>query len=220
MATTAENNYTTEEEQHEAIVQELAQEYAENFGADGEAGDLTAQPDQSRFRTSKTPEEIEAQKEIDSRSVYVGNVDYKATPEELDEFFRTIGSINRVTILYDRFTGYPKGYAYVEFELKESAESALDLSGTDFKNRKISVVAKRTNLPGYRRGGGRGGFRGGRGGRAGFRGGRGGRGGNFRGRGGFRARGGNFRADGAGATTDQDIIDPTTTAHVEPTAEL
>ena len=132
MATTTTTENILEQEQHQAINQELQQEYAENFG-DGEHPEIANPAQQhSKIRTSKTPEEIEAQKEIDSRSVYVGNVDYKATPEELDEFFRTIGSINRVTILYDRFTGYPKGYAYVEFESKDSVEPAIELSGTEF----------------------------------------------------------------------------------------
>ncbi|PPQ77705.1 hypothetical protein CVT25_011140 [Psilocybe cyanescens] len=47
----------------------------------------------------------------DNRSVYVGNVDYGATPEEIQGHFQACGTINRVTILCDKFTGHPKGYA-------------------------------------------------------------------------------------------------------------
>jgi polyadenylate-binding protein 2 len=47
--------------------------------------------------------------DIDSRSIFVGNVDYSASPEEIQAHFQSCGSINRVTILLDKFTGQPKG---------------------------------------------------------------------------------------------------------------
>ena len=47
--------------------------------------------------------------DVDARSIYVGNVDYGATPEELQAHFASCGSILRVTILCDKFTGHPKG---------------------------------------------------------------------------------------------------------------
>jgi RNA recognition motif-containing protein len=51
----------------------------------------------------------------DSRSVYVGNVDYGTAPEELQAHFASCGTIDRITILCDKWTGKPKGYAYVMF---------------------------------------------------------------------------------------------------------
>ncbi len=51
----------------------------------------------------------ENKEDVDSRSIYVGNVDYSATPEEIQAHFATCGTINRVTILCDKFTGHPKG---------------------------------------------------------------------------------------------------------------
>jgi polyadenylate-binding protein 2 len=51
----------------------------------------------------------ENQEEVDDRSIFVGNVDYSATPEELKAHFESCGSINRVTILTDQQTGHPKG---------------------------------------------------------------------------------------------------------------
>ncbi|ODV61092.1 polyadenylate-binding protein, partial [Ascoidea rubescens DSM 1968] len=103
-------------------------------------------------RVQLTPEE---QQEIDSRSVYVGNVDYSSTPEQLEEFFHNCGVINRITILYNKYTGYPRGYAYIEFAKKESVPKALDLADQEFRGRKLIVSEKRTNVPGYarRRGG-------------------------------------------------------------------
>lgn len=47
---------------------------------------------------------------IDARSIFVGNVDYSASPEEIQTHFQSCGDINRVTILLDKFTGSPKGY--------------------------------------------------------------------------------------------------------------
>ncbi|KAL0638539.1 hypothetical protein Q9L58_002475 [Maublancomyces gigas] len=53
----------------------------------------------------------EDKEDIDARSIFVGNVDYGASPEEIQAHFQSCGSINRVTILLDKFTGHPKGYA-------------------------------------------------------------------------------------------------------------
>jgi polyadenylate-binding protein 2 len=47
--------------------------------------------------------------DVDSRSIFVGNVDYSASPEDIQAHFQECGSINRVTILLDKFTGQPKG---------------------------------------------------------------------------------------------------------------
>lgn len=49
-----------------------------------------------------------SREEADSRSVYVGSVDYACTPEELQQHFQSCGTVNRVTILTDKF-GNPKG---------------------------------------------------------------------------------------------------------------
>ncbi|PFH52692.1 hypothetical protein AMATHDRAFT_56787, partial [Amanita thiersii Skay4041] len=107
----------------------------------------------------------------DSRSVYVGNVDYGATPEEIQMHFQACGTINRVTILCDKFTGHPKGYAYVEFAEPEHIDAALAMDNSLFRGRLIKVTAKRTNIPGFNRGRGRGsraGYRGGYRGYAGY----------------------------------------------------
>ncbi|KAF9046036.1 RNA-binding domain-containing protein [Hymenopellis radicata] len=93
----------------------------------------------------------------DGRSIYVGNVDYSATPEEIQGHFQSCGVINRVTILCDKFTGHPKGYAYVEFSEPEHVDAALAMNDSLFRGRLIKVTAKRTNLPGFNRGRGRGG---------------------------------------------------------------
>ena len=101
--------------------------------------------------------------ETDKRSVYVGQVDYGATPQELQEHFRSCGTINRITILVDKYTGFPKGFAYVEFADEAAVGNAILLNDTMFRGRQIKVMAKRTNIPGLKRGRGRGRGRGGMG---------------------------------------------------------
>lgn len=59
----------------------------------------------------QSQELAESKDDVDSRSIFVGNVDYSASPEEIQAHFQSCGSINRVTILLDKFTGQPKGYA-------------------------------------------------------------------------------------------------------------
>ncbi|NXP15968.1 PABP2 protein, partial [Thinocorus orbignyianus] len=94
------------------------------------------------------PRTTEEKKEVDQRSIYVGNVDYGGTAEELESHFNSCGQINRVTILCDKFSGHPKGYAYIEFEEKSSVKAAVELDESMFRGRIIKVLPKRTNMPG------------------------------------------------------------------------
>ena len=68
-----------------------------------------------------------------------GNVDYGATAEELEQHFHGCGSINRVTILCNKFDGHPKGFAYVEFTDKDSVSTAMALDDSLFRGRQIKV---------------------------------------------------------------------------------
>jgi len=140
----------------------------------------------SNYQSPGTPEfkAIATGPESDKRSVYVGNVDYSAQTTDLQKLFAACGSLERVTIMVDQWSGQPKGYAYIQFGSSEGVENACLLDGADFKGRQIKVSAKRTNIPGLSRGRGsyrgRGGYRG-RGYRGGYR-------GRYRGRGGYRGR--------------------------------
>lgn len=127
---------------------------------------------------------LEEKIDADARSIYVGQVEYTATAEEVEAHFRGCGGVNRVTIICDKFSGHPKGFGYIEFADKESVETAMALDGSLLKGRSIKVMPKRTNKPGITlsdraraRGRGRGRGRGGM---------RGGPGGPMRGRGGVR----------------------------------
>merc|ERR1719347_831180 len=108
---------------------------------------------------------LEKNKDVDSRSLYIGNVDYGATAEEVEQHFHDCGIINRVTILCNKDDGHPKGFAYVEFADKNSAQRAMALDETLLRGRQLKVLPKRTNHPGfsstYRPPRGRGSYRGG-----------------------------------------------------------
>lgn len=128
---------------------------------------------------TSTPAPGTSPEEADARSVYVGNVDYTVTVDDLTAHFASCGAIARCTILCDKRTGHPKGFAYLEFVEEESVQSAVNaMNETLLNNRLIKVLPKRTNIFGFNNantagsghpGGFRGGFRGGRG-RGSFRG--------------------------------------------------
>ncbi|GIX64099.1 RNA recognition motif-containing protein [Babesia caballi] len=93
--------------------------------------------------------ETEENEEVDRRSIYVGNVDYATKPHDLQEFFKASGQINRITIQVDKWTGKPKGYAYIEFANEDAVNNALMLNDCLFKERIIKVIPKRKNIPGF-----------------------------------------------------------------------
>eukprot|EP00568_Trieres_chinensis_P007754 CAMPEP_0183300792 /NCGR_PEP_ID=MMETSP0160_2-20130417/7101_1 /TAXON_ID=2839 ORGANISM="Odontella Sinensis, Strain Grunow 1884" /NCGR_SAMPLE_ID=MMETSP0160_2 /ASSEMBLY_ACC=CAM_ASM_000250 /LENGTH=201 /DNA_ID=CAMNT_0025463279 /DNA_START=60 /DNA_END=662 /DNA_ORIENTATION=- len=141
--------------------------------AQGAAGAASSGKSGGGESSSATGDE-ESEAKRDGLSIYVGQVDYSSTPEELLAHFEPCGTVERVTIVCDKFTGQPKGFAYLEFQTEEAVENAMKLDGSEFKGRNLKVTHKRVNDPNYyaaQRGRG-GGFRGGyRGGRGGYRGG-------------------------------------------------
>jgi len=147
----------------EAEAEQLSKE-TEGVGDNGEDASAAQTGPRSQY-------DPQAQAEADSRSVYVGNVDYAATEADLRSLFESCGEILRVTIPSDR-DGRSKGYAYVEFANPDIAGTAMLLTDRELNGRVIQVTSKRTNTAGVSRGrGGRGGFQSGRGGRGGHQGG-------------------------------------------------
>lgn len=65
-------------------------------------------------------------------------VDYACTPEEVQQHFQSCGTVNRVTILTDKF-GQPKGFAYVEFVEIDAVQNALLLNETELHGRQLKV---------------------------------------------------------------------------------
>ena len=66
-------------------------------------------------------------------------VDYACTPEEVQQHFQSCGTVNRVTILTDKF-GQPKGFAYVEFVELEAVQNALLLNESELHGRQLKVL--------------------------------------------------------------------------------
>jgi len=105
-------------------------------------------------------------------NIYVGNLSYEVTDEDLKEAFKAFGDVETVRVLKDNFTGRSKGFGFVEMSSNSEAQAAIDgLNDKDLKGRTIKVneARPRTDKRGGRRGGpgGRGG--GGRQGRGGRR---------------------------------------------------
>ena len=117
------------------------------------------------------------------KNIYVGNLDFNISEDELRQAFAAYGQVDNVTILKDRDTGQPRGFGFVEMANDEEAEKAINgMNGAQLGSRALNVNEARPKVS--RAGGGGGGYGGGRGG---YGGGGGGRGGN-RGGGGFRGR--------------------------------
>jgi cold-inducible RNA-binding protein len=112
------------------------------------------------------------------KKLYVGNLSFKATEEQVQSLFAEAGvQPDSLTLLRDRFTGQPRGFGFAEIRDDAEAEKAIAaLNGKEFMGRALVVNEAR---PQQREGGGggRGGYGGGGGGRGGHGGGGGGRGG-------------------------------------------
>ena len=98
-------------------------------------------------------------------NIYVGNLSYEATEEDLRLAFEQFGQIESVNIIKDKFSGKSKGFGFVEMPSKAEAKSAIDeLNGKELKGRTLNVNEARPRTESRRGRGGRGGDRGGRGG--------------------------------------------------------
>ncbi|MBS0617254.1 MAG: RNA-binding protein [Spirochaetes bacterium] len=129
-------------------------------------------------------------------NIYVGNLAYNATEEELRASFAAFGPVTSVKIVRDRDSGRSRGFAFVEMEDGEGAQNAVaQMNGKDVNGRNLVVNEARPREQGGGGGGGRGYGGGGGGGRGGYGGGGGGGRGGYGGGGGGRGGrgGGNFR---------------------------
>jgi cold-inducible RNA-binding protein len=93
-------------------------------------------------------------------NIFVGNLSYQATEDELNAAFSQHGAVERVSIVTDRATGQPRGFAFVEMTNKAEAEAAIShLNGAELHGRAMNVNEARPKPAG---GGGGGGGRGSR----------------------------------------------------------
>src|ERR1700743_3079172 len=104
------------------------------------------------------------------KNIYVGNLDFKVSEDELRQAFAAYGQVENVTVLKDRDTGQPRGFGFVEMANDEEADKAISaMNGYQLGSRALNVNEARPKTSG---GGGGGGLfrRGGGGVRAGARG--------------------------------------------------
>lgn len=109
-------------------------------------------------------------------NLYVGNLLFDVTENELKELFEPFGQVTEIRLIMDKFSGKSKGFGFIEMPSKDEAQKAIEgLNGKDIKGRAMTVNEAKPKVER----GGRGGFGGGGRGRGGFGGGggRGGRGG-------------------------------------------
>jgi len=110
-----------------------------------------------------------------STKLYVGNLSYNASEDDLKELFSQAGEVVSAKIITDKFSGQARGFGFVEMATNEDAQKAISMfNGQAFKERELKVSEARPQAEGGRGGGGgqrrSGGFGGGGGG--GFGGGR------------------------------------------------
>lgn len=114
------------------------------------------------------PEQVRAM----AKRLYVGNLAYSATSEELQELFEQYGQVRSAQVLSDRETGRSRGFGFIEMDDDADAEAAIEaLDGNDHQGRRLTVNEAKPRTPGggggdrggYGGGGDRGGYGGGRG---------------------------------------------------------
>jgi cold-inducible RNA-binding protein len=114
-----------------------------------------------------------------SMKLYVGNLSFGTTEDDLHRLFSQVGTVDSATMVTDRDTGRSRGFAFVEMSSKSEGEAAIaKFNGAELDGRSLTVneAKPRENRGGFGGGGGRGGgFGGGRGGGRGGFGGGGGR---------------------------------------------
>jgi RNA recognition motif-containing protein len=86
-------------------------------------------------------------------NIYVGNLSYNVSEDELRTMFSEFGEVESVKILTDKFSGQSKGFGFVEMSAKAEAQSAIEsLNGKDLKGRSLNVNEARPRSEGHRGG--------------------------------------------------------------------
>ena len=103
-------------------------------------------------------------------NIYVGNLSYEATEDDLREAFSKFGQVASANVIKDRETGRSKGFGFVEMPTQQEAQNAIaGLNGKELKGRPMNVNEARPRTERRDRGGGGGGRGGGRSGGGGSR---------------------------------------------------
>lgn len=85
-------------------------------------------------------------------NIYVGNLSYEVTEEDLRASFGAFGQVDKATVIMDKFTGKSKGFGFVEMPAAAEAQSAIaNMNGKDLKGRALNVNEARPRPEGGRR---------------------------------------------------------------------
>jgi cold-inducible RNA-binding protein len=111
------------------------------------------------IRTSRIKGCLQENKE-QGMNIYVGNLSFDATEDEIRELFEAFGQVASVSLIKDKFSGQPRGFGFVEMADDGEGQKAIDgLNGKAFKNRNLTVNAAKPREERPNRGfGGGGGF--------------------------------------------------------------
>lgn len=75
-----------------------------------------------------------------SFNIYVGNLTYQTTSDDLRQLFAGYGTVTRAQVAEDRETGRSRGFGFVEMDSREAGENAItSLNGQDFKGRNLNI---------------------------------------------------------------------------------
>jgi len=104
-------------------------------------------------------------------NIYVGNLSFDASEEDLQKLFSGFGQVSSVTIVKDKYSGQPRGFGFIEMPERSEAQAAIEnLNGKELLGRSINVSEARPRTDrGGRPGGGQGGRKGRPGGHGGGR---------------------------------------------------
>ena len=72
-------------------------------------------------------------------NIYVGNLPWSATEEEVEQLFADFGSVSSVKLISDQHTGRPRGFGFVEMDDEGGAKAIESLDGTEFGGRTLKV---------------------------------------------------------------------------------
>jgi len=83
-----------------------------------------------------------------NKKLYVGNLPYKTTSDQLQELFAQAGSVTSATVISDKFSGRSKGFGFVEMSSEDEASKAISMfNGNEMEGRKLIVNEARPATP-------------------------------------------------------------------------
>lgn len=86
--------------------------------------------------------------EVSPKKIFVGNIPFSTTEEELVNLFSEYGTISEAALIVDRFNGRSKGIAFITFETEEEAKAAIEaMNGFEIEGRELVVNVARPKVP-------------------------------------------------------------------------